>query len=128
MEAALNQEISEIRVCELDKAIEFTKSHGGQFRPERIRANLSLIVHSDQNILATVLAIEDGKDGISLQVTVSKDITDTALLKTLVDKALLKLRAGGIAKTNIHFQGDPEGAEFWPKVEWLHDLFKSEAA
>ncbi len=106
----------------------FNKAHGGECPQDNVLANLSLMVRDGEKILAAAFAVLDSTGCMSLQVTISKEINDTELLRALIDKSLLKLRSNGVSKITIHIQGDPEGRELWPKVDWLQKLFESEAA
>jgi ribosomal protein S18 acetylase RimI-like enzyme len=80
---------------------------------------LNFIATTGKTIAGTVLCGHDGRRGAIYHLAVAKEFRRQGLGKTLVAKALAKLKKQGIHKCRIIvFSHNLDGQEFWRRIGW----------
>ncbi len=123
-------EISEIRPDEYDAVQALLRGDADQ--PEdsetppqpaiecfpRCKSVLSLVARDNGRLIGAILCYHDSEQGYSHQVAIAPSHTHTGLGKTLIDKALRKLKIQGANKCRISLPADIEGHPFWETLRW----------
>jgi N-acetylglutamate synthase len=80
---------------------------------------LSAAARADGRLVGVVLAGHDGRRGYLHHLVVAPERRGQGLGRALVDRALRKLKAAGMAKCHIFLMSDnAEGRRFWESVGW----------
>jgi N-acetylglutamate synthase len=123
--------ISEMKIKDYDEVIKLWQSTEGMGLHKQmdsrkgiakyLRRNpgLSLVACDNKKIVGTVLCGHDGRRGILYHLAVAPSYREKGIAKELVNKAMLKLAALGMARCTIHtFAKNYAGRKFWKHIGW----------
>lgn len=123
--------IQELRPTEVAAAAEHAGACGCAIDASGIVPSLSLIAREGDAIVALALCASSGgrRGRHAIEIVHAEGACDEALHRSLVDKALMKIRARRIKTCDIRRNGRPEDATFWGGVSWINQALPgSEAA
>lgn len=122
--------VRELRADELDEVVAFAAGLQQAITPGRIEPRMSLVMWEGDAIIGTVLCVseaENRKDQRLRLLLAADRREDEALLRQLMDKALLKVRACGMARARIEPGPGFEAATFWASLNWQRYEQRAEA-
>lgn len=116
---AVTIHISEVRQDELDAAVAFAQQAGAKVDAAQVRACLSLVARSGEEMIGAVLCNVHAGDGAVLDLVLGNTDDGPAAGRQLVDKVLLKIKAQGMHTCRIHTHGGGGAASIWADANWL---------
>lgn len=115
-------EFREVRCEEIDDALAFAVDQGADISKPAVRHQLSLVaVNTQKTILGSALHEigDDARRHIHIHL---KPDTHPGLGQLLVDRALRKAEAGGVATTHVTIHQDEADQNTWDAADWLSRL------
>ena len=124
--------IREMRLDDIEPAINFAQQHGSSLTADDITSSMSLIALDTNTetdtptILGLILTKIDAQQGddFTLQITLA-DTADPALAQTLLDTALFKLQSQRLGHTHITFADGSTPDNLWSATKWTPQTFDS---
>ncbi len=115
-------EFREVRRGEIDDALAFAVGLGADVSKPALRHQLSLVaVNAEKTILGSALheVADDGRRHILIHL---KPDTHPGLGRLLIDRALRKAEAAGLATTHVTIHHAEADESTWTAAEWLSRL------
>ncbi|MEM6459406.1 MAG: hypothetical protein AAF710_08465 [Planctomycetota bacterium] len=115
-------EFREIRREELGEALSFVAALGAAVEPDGVEPGLSLLARNDERVtLGSALhqATADGRRRLLVHLDPQ---THPGLARLLIDRALRKAEAAGVATAEVQIAETDTASRTWADADWLSRL------